>query len=84
MADPVHLLKFPEAEALGVECHDRMIAMGVPPVLKRDDLGWADLGVYGATDFKTPHLDRLATQGVRFNQAYANSAVCSASSNAMA
>jgi len=43
-----------------------------------DDLGWADLGVYGATDFKTPHLDRLAAQGVRFNQAYANSAVCSA------
>ena len=30
-----------------------------------DDLGWADLGVYGATDFKTPHLDRLAAQGVR-------------------
>lgn len=43
-----------------------------------DDLGWADLGVYGATDFKTPHLDHLASQGVRFNQAYANSAVCSA------
>lgn len=43
-----------------------------------DDLGWADLGVYGATDFATPHLDRLASQGVRFTQAYANSAVCSA------
>ena len=43
-----------------------------------DDLGWADLGVYGATDFSTPHLDRLAGQGVRFTQAYANSAVCSA------
>jgi arylsulfatase A-like enzyme len=43
-----------------------------------DDLGWADLGVYGATDFATPNLDRLAAQGVRFTQAYANSAVCSA------
>lgn len=43
-----------------------------------DDLGWADLGVYGGTDFATPHLDRLAAQGVRFTQAYANSAVCSA------
>jgi arylsulfatase A-like enzyme len=43
-----------------------------------DDLGWADLGVYGATDFATPHLDRLSGQGVRFTQAYANSAVCSA------
>ncbi len=43
-----------------------------------DDLGWADLGVYGQTGFATPHLDRLAGQGVRFTQAYANSAVCSA------
>ncbi len=43
-----------------------------------DDLGWADLGVYGATGFTTPHLDKLAGQGVRFTQAYANSAVCSA------
>lgn len=43
-----------------------------------DDLGWADLGVYGATDHRTPHLDALAAQGVRFTQAYANSAVCSA------
>ncbi len=43
-----------------------------------DDLGWADLGVYGQTDFETPHLDALAAQGVRFTQAYSNSAVCSA------
>ena len=44
-----------------------------------DDLGYADLGVYGQTDFATPELDRLARQGLRFTQAYANSAVCSAS-----
>lgn len=43
-----------------------------------DDLGWADLSVYGQTDFQTPNLDRLAAEGVRFTQAYANSAVCSA------
>jgi arylsulfatase A-like enzyme len=43
-----------------------------------DDLGWADLSVYGQTEYATPHLDRLAAQGVRFTQAYANSAVCSA------
>jgi arylsulfatase A-like enzyme len=43
-----------------------------------DDLGYADLSVYGNTDFTTPNLDRLAAQGVRFTQAYANSAVCSA------
>ena len=43
-----------------------------------DDLGWADLSVYGQADFTTPHLDALAGEGVRFTQAYANSAVCSA------
>ncbi|AVR99154.1 twin-arginine translocation pathway signal protein [Pseudoduganella armeniaca] len=43
-----------------------------------DDLGYADLSVYGNRDFKTPNLDRLAAQGVRFTQAYSNSAVCSA------
>lgn len=43
-----------------------------------DDLGYADLSVYGQTEFDTPHLDRLASQGVRFTQAYSNSAVCSA------
>ncbi|GGY86789.1 sulfatase [Pseudoduganella plicata] len=43
-----------------------------------DDLGYADLGVYGQRDFATPNLDRLAAQGVRLTQAYSNSAVCSA------
>ena len=43
-----------------------------------DDLGYADLSVYGQTDYSTPHLDRLASEGLRFTQAYANSAVCSA------
>ena len=36
-----------------------------------DDLGWADLGSYGADLHETPHLDRLARAGVRFTQAYA-------------
>ncbi|GHB10363.1 N-acetylgalactosamine-6-sulfatase [Streptomyces tendae] len=42
-----------------------------------DDLGWADLSSYGAPHIKTPHLDRLAAQGVRFTQAYSGSATCS-------
>jgi arylsulfatase A-like enzyme len=41
-----------------------------------DDLGWADLGCYGADLHETPHLDHLARQGLRFTQAYAMS-VCS-------
>lgn len=43
-----------------------------------DDLGYADLSVYGNIDFETPNLDRLAGEGARFTQGYANSAVCSA------
>ncbi len=36
-----------------------------------DDLGWSDLGCYGADLHETPHLDRLAKAGVRFTEAYA-------------
>jgi arylsulfatase A-like enzyme len=42
-----------------------------------DDLGWADLGCYGSTFYETPNLDRLATQGMRFTDAYAACSVCS-------
>jgi arylsulfatase A-like enzyme len=41
-----------------------------------DDLGYADLGCYGQFDFQTPNLDRLAAEGVRFTQGYANSCLC--------
>src|SRR6266849_6659047 len=43
-----------------------------------DDLGYADLSCCGRPDFSTPNIDRIAERGVRFTQAYANSAVCSA------
>ena len=42
-----------------------------------DDLGWRDLGCYGSPFNETPHLDKLATQGLRFTQAYTAGAVCS-------
>lgn len=44
--------------------------------LLADDLGWADIGSYGATDISTPRLDRLARQGVRFTRFYANGPEC--------
>ncbi|MFT7667504.1 MAG: arylsulfatase A [Planctomycetota bacterium] len=44
-----------------------------------DDQGYADLGVYGATGFETPHIDRLASEGVRLTNFYVSQAVCSAS-----
>ena len=42
-----------------------------------DDLGWRDLGCQGSTYYQTPHIDRLASEGVRFTDAYAACAVCS-------
>ena len=42
-----------------------------------DDLGWADLGCYGSKFHKTPNLDTLAAEGMRFTQAYAACPVCS-------
>jgi arylsulfatase A-like enzyme len=42
-----------------------------------DDLGWADLGCYGSTYHKTPNLDRLAGQSLRFTHGYAACPVCS-------
>lgn len=42
-----------------------------------DNQGAWQLGCYGNPDFKTPHIDRMASEGVRFTQAYANNAVCS-------
>jgi len=41
-----------------------------------DDLGYGDLGSYGATRVRTPHLDRLAAEGVRFTAGYAPSSTC--------
>ena len=41
-----------------------------------DDLGYGDLGSYGAPDARTPNIDRLAREGVRLTDAYANGAVC--------
>ena len=42
-----------------------------------DDLGYGDIGSYGVTDASTPNLDRLARQGVRLTDAYANASNCS-------
>ena len=44
-----------------------------------DDMGYADIGSFGATDYKTPNINRLAQEGMRFTNFYASQAVCSAS-----
>ncbi len=48
-------------------------------VIYTDDQGSLDLNCYGSKDLHTPHLDELASEGVRFTQMYSPSAICSAS-----
>ncbi|MBL7258820.1 sulfatase-like hydrolase/transferase [Paractinoplanes lichenicola] len=48
-------------------------------IIYADDLGWGDLGCFGADELDTPALDGLAAQGARLTQWYANSPVCSPS-----
>ena len=48
-----------------------------------DDLGYGDLGSYGQKEIQTPHLDRLAREGVRFTNFYAGSTVCAPSRAAL-
>jgi arylsulfatase A-like enzyme len=44
-----------------------------------DDLGYGNLGAYGQKQIRTPNLDRLAAEGMKFSQAYAGSTVCAPS-----
>ncbi len=48
-------------------------------IIYADDLGYGDLSCYGATKIKTPNVDRLAAQGLRFTNAYATAATCTPS-----
>ena len=48
-------------------------------VMYADDLGFGDIGCYGATSIPTPNLDRLAAEGVKFQQGYATAATCTPS-----
>lgn len=48
-----------------------------------DDLGYADIGPFGAKAWKTPQIDRMAAEGRKFSRFYVSSAVCSASRSAL-
>ncbi len=52
-------------------------------IIYLDDLGYGDVGAYGATELKTPNIDKLAKGGVRFTAGYASSATCSPSRYAL-
>ena len=48
-----------------------------------DDMGYADIGPFGAKGYQTPHLNRMAKEGIRFTDFYVAQAVCSASRTAL-
>ena len=48
-----------------------------------DDMGWGDFSCFGNRAAKTPHIDRLAKEGIRFEQFYVNSPICSPSRTAI-
>ena len=48
-------------------------------IIYADDLGYGDLGCYGATDIPTPNLDEMAKEGLRFTNAYATASTCTPS-----
>ena len=52
-------------------------------IIFTDDLGYADLGVYGAEEIATPHLDRMAAEGVKFTDFYVPVSICTPSRAAL-
>ena len=67
------LLRLPSLEATGRNDQPNII------FIMADDLGYGDLGCYGQKEIKTPRLDRLASEGMRFTDFYAGSTVCAPS-----
>ena len=61
---------------LGVSPHAQAQRPPNVVLVMMDDLGYGDLGSYGGRDVRTPNIDRLAREGVRLTDAYANGAVC--------
>ena len=59
-----------------------MLLIGKPPnvvIMFMDDMGYADIGAFGAKSYPTPNLDRMAKEGRKFTDFYVTQAVCSAS-----
>jgi arylsulfatase A-like enzyme len=65
---------------------DQAVGAGRKPnfiIILTDDQGYADVGCFGAEGFETPHLDRIAAEGMRFSDFYVGSSVCSPSRAAL-
>jgi len=72
-------------ETIGARCAVAAAPIQKPNILLivADDLGYGDLGSYGARQIKTPNIDRLASEGARFTDAHSSAAICQPSRYAM-
>ena len=64
---------------VGQSIHSNKIKQPNIILIFADDMGYGDLSCFGATLYKTPNIDRLADEGMRFTNFYVSQAVCSAS-----
>jgi arylsulfatase A len=82
-----HFYLLPLFAAFSMQCNQSTISeKNAQPnvlIINVDDLGYGDVGAYGATMVKTPNLDRLAGEGIRFTDFHTASAVCSPSRYAL-
>ncbi|MGV3721936.1 MAG: sulfatase [Actinomycetota bacterium] len=69
--------------ALQVRAADRIVRPPHLVLFVADDYTWSDCGAYGAKDVRTPNLDRLAREGMRFDAAFAASPTCTPSRSAI-
>ena len=81
MADQFNRRWFLRQAGLGLAAAPVLRAARRPNIvlIYADDVGYGDIGCYGATAVRTPNLDRIAGQGVRFTNAHATSATCTPS-----
>lgn len=75
------LVIFVASEIIFVSCSPVNAAERPPNIIfiLADDLGRGHVGCYGQTKIRTPHIDRLAAEGMKFNNAYAGACVCAPS-----
>src|ERR1700758_3490974 len=67
---------------LAVTSFSPMVRAAKPPnivIILADDMGYGDLGCYGHPSIRTPNLDRMAAEGMRFTDFYASAVVCTPS-----